>query len=108
VGTDEGQLRVAARGREAGVLGEEAVARMDGGRAGAPRHIDDAIDVQVALRGLAWAEVEGLVSLADVTRLPVAVREHGDGRDAHFTARTNDPDGDLAAVGNQDFHGNCP
>ena len=61
------------------------------------------VGVEVALgRGLA-AEGVGLVGQADVERVAVELGVHGDGRDAELPAGPDDPDGDLAPVGDQDL-----
>ena len=81
-GADERQPGIAARARERRVLGEEAVARMHGVGARAARRVDDRVDAKVALRGLARADVHGLIGVAHVPRVAVAVRVHRDRRDA--------------------------
>ena len=87
---------------EVGVLGEEAVAGVDGVGAAARDRVEDGLGVEVALgRGLA-AEGVGLVGEADVQGVAVEVGVHGDGGDAELAARADDPDGDLAPVGDQD------
>ena len=101
---DEGQPGVAARAREARILGQESVARMDRVGAGASRDVEDRVNVEIAAGGLVRPEVEGLVRLADMARGAVAVGIDGDRRQPHLAACTNDPDGDLAAVGDEDFH----
>jgi len=45
-----------------------------------------------------------LIGFLDVARGAVAVRVDGDSREPHLAARAHDTDGNLAAVGDQDFH----
>ena len=59
------------------------------------------VDAKIALRRLTRADVDGLVGFAHVPRAAIAVRIHGDRPQPHFAARPDDPDGDLAAVGNE-------
>ena len=88
---------------EVGVLGEEAVAGVHGVGAAALDDVEDGLGVEVALgRGLA-AERVGLVGEADVQGVAVEVGVHGDGGDAELPAGADDPDGDLAPVGDQDL-----
>ena len=76
---------------------------MDGVGAGLLDHVEDGLGVEVALgRGLT-AEGVGLVGEADVKGITVELGVDGDGGDAHFTAGANDPDGNLATVGDQHF-----
>ena len=96
-----------ARPRERRVLREEPVAGVDRVGAGPARGVDDGVDAQVALRGRARADVDRLVGFAHVPRVAIAVGVDGDRRQAHLAARADDPDGDLAAVGDQDFHRSC-
>ena len=103
-GADEGQLRVPAGASEGRILREEAIAGMDGIRTGAPRRIEQGLDPQVTLRRLTRTDVKCLIGLADVTRIPIAVRVDRDRRQAQFAARPDDPDSNLAAVGDQNFH----
>ena len=77
---------------------------MDRVGAGAARDVEDRVDVEIAAGGLVRPEVEGLMRLAHVARGAIAVGIDGDGRQPHLAARANDPDGDLAAVGDEDFH----
>jgi hypothetical protein len=56
---------------EVGVLGQEAVAGVDGVDAGLRRHLEDLVDVEVALGGGGRAEQVGLVGEADVRRVAV-------------------------------------
>jgi hypothetical protein len=71
-----------------------------------PRALDDAEDllgVEVGLTGGLPVEGVGLVGEADVEGFAIEVGVHGHGRHAQLTAGTDDPDGDLAAVGDQDL-----
>ncbi|MNM30557.1 hypothetical protein D3C81_411190 [compost metagenome] len=106
--TDEGDPRRDAGVSEIGVLGEEAVAGMDGLRAGAACSIEDGITAQVALARGGGADVDGLVGQAHMACIAVRIGIHRHGGDAEATAGGDDAAGDLAAVGDQDFaeHGN--
>ncbi len=86
---------------EGAVLGEEAVAGVDGAGAAAPRGLDHGLDLEVALAGRGRAEADGLVGLADVAGVGVGVGVDGDGAQAHGTRRAHHAAGNLAAVGDQ-------
>ena len=63
---------VRARLRERGVLGQEAVARVDRLGAGRRGRREDRVDPQVALGGRPRADAHGLVGRPDVRRPPSA------------------------------------
>ncbi len=88
---------------EVGVLAEEAVARMNGLRAGLLRDFDDHIATQVRLLRSRPADAVRLVGLTYVLRIGVGLRVHGHGADAELARAANDPAGDFTAVGDQDL-----
>jgi hypothetical protein len=45
----------------------------------------------------------GFLGESDMKSVAVYVRVNGDGNDSHFAAGPDDADGDLAAVGDQNF-----
>src|SRR4051812_48407683 len=98
---DEGDPLLLEAAREGGVLGEEAVAGVNGLRAGLLDHLDQLVDVQIRLRRGPGAEQEGLGGALDVLRLAVGLRVHRDGLDAQLVERPDDANGDLTAVGDQ-------
>ena len=98
---DEHDAGVVEGGREFRVLREEPVTRMYRLRAGAHRGVDDGGDVEVALPGRCRAEQHGGVGLGDVAGAGVGLAVDGHRSDAHLPQRPDDPDRDLAAVGDQ-------
>lgn len=98
---DPHQARVQDRPREVGVLGEEAVAGVDGVGAGGDRRLHDQVGAQVGVGGGRARESYGRVGHARVEGVRVRVGVHGDRSDAQFTARAEDPAGDLAPVGDE-------
>ena len=93
-----------AGARECGVLGEESVARVDGVSTGPLCGVDDPLNGEIALRSLTGADVKRLIGVENVPRRTIAVRVHRDRAQAHLATRPDNPDGDLAAVGNENFH----
>ena len=87
---------------EIGVLGEEAVARMDRIGAGALRRVEDAIDLEIALHDGRRADPHRLVGHCDMLRVRVGVGVDGDGAQAHPARGADDPAGDLAAIGDEE------
>jgi hypothetical protein len=83
------------------VLGEEAVAGVDGARAGIARGLQDGVGAQVAGARLGAADVHGLVAGGDVAGVGVGVGIHRDGADAHAAGGGGHAAGDFTAVGNQ-------
>jgi hypothetical protein len=76
---------------------------VDGLRARLAGHVEDPLDVQVALRGGRPAEQVGLAGARDVRRVAVQLGVDGDRGDAELVERADDADRDLAAVGDQDL-----
>ena len=98
-GPDEAQATLLAGARELRVLGEEAIARMDGVGAALPGHVQDLLDAQVGVDGpLAAPDQVRLVRLVAMLRDAVLLAVDADGADAELVARAEDADRDLAAV----------
>ncbi|OQC35440.1 MAG: hypothetical protein BWX64_02454 [Acidobacteria bacterium ADurb.Bin051] len=85
------------------VLGEETVAGVDRVRAGDLRRRDQRRDVEVALRRGGRADADVLVGVGDVERVAVGGRVDRHGRNPQLAAGVDDPQRDLAAVGDQDL-----
>ena len=85
------------------VLGEEAVPRVHGLRAGSQRGLDQGVDLQIALRRRRRPDQERLVGVGGVQCASIGLRVDGDGADAELAQRAGDADGDLAAVRDQDL-----
>ena len=100
---DEGDPGVLARLGERRVLGQEAVAGVHGLGAGLAAHLEDALDVEVALGRRRAAQQVGLVGARDVQRVAIELGVDRHRGDAHLAQRADDADRDLAAVGDQDL-----
>ena len=79
---------------EAGDLGEEPVARVDGVGVAPGRDVEELVGVHVRLGVRRSAERVGFVGFGDELGVAVGVRVHGDGR-------SYDAQGDLRAVGDE-------
>ena len=101
-GPDEGDAALLAGAGEVGVLGEQAVARVDGVAAGGFGGVEDGVDVEVRLRDGGGTEPGGAVGAAHVQGAGVGVGVDGVRADAEAAAGAHDADGDLAAVGDQE------
>ena len=98
---DPDQPGVHDRSSEVGVLGEEAVARVDGVGARALRGLDDRRR-RAGRTPRAWRPpARPRVGLAHERRVRVGLRVHRDRRDAELAAGAEDAPGDLAAVGDE-------
>ncbi len=87
---------------ELGVLGQEAVAGVDGlgaRRLGCRQHPGL---IQIALARRRRADQDGLVGLTDVKRVRIGLGMDRDGAQAHAAGGAEDAAGDLAAIGDQD------
>ena len=87
-GADEGEAAGFDALGEVGVLGQEAVAGVDGLGVGHLGGRDDGRHVQVALRRGGWADADGLVGQAHVLGVAVGLGIDDDGLDAHLAAGT--------------------
>ena len=98
---DPGEPGVLDGAREGRVLGEESVAGMDRLGAGALRCVDHSLLDEVALRRRSRAEQVGLVGGTHVERVAIRLRVDGDRRDPELPQRAEDPDRNLATVGDE-------
>ena len=105
---DEDEARRLHRLHEAGVLRQEAVARMDRLRPRGLRGGDHRVAAQVALGRGAPAQRDRGVGHRDVARVRVDVGMDRDRADAEAAAGVDDAAGDLAAVGDQDRAEHAP
>ena len=100
---DEGDLVLFEDLGEAGILGEEAIARMHGVGAGDLAGRDDLRDVEVAVLGRRTADAHALIGKPHMHGVGVGGRMHRDRRDAELLAGTFDAKRDLSPVGDQDL-----
>ena len=98
--SDKRDAGVGASAREAGVLAEKAVARMNRVAAGFFGDRNNLFAVEICGRARA-AQTSRLVGLARMQRTRVVVRKDGHGADAHLGGGAHDANRDLAAVGDQ-------
>ena len=101
-GADEGQARIGAGLGERRALAQEAVARMHRVAALRAGGDDQRSTIQIRRRA-GGLQRDGVVGQLRVQRTRVVLREHGHAGAAQVMQRTSDADGDLAAVGDQDF-----
>jgi hypothetical protein len=102
-GADEDEAGRLDGGREAGVLRQEAVARMDGVGAGGERRRHDRVDVEMGGHRRLAGDRDRLARHGHVPRPRldrVMDRHRGD---AHGVERADHAAGDLAAVGDEDL-----
>ncbi len=99
---DEDEVVVLAGADEGGVLGQEAVAGMDGVAAGRLGRRDERRDAEVALGRGRRADADRAVGEPDVQRVLVGGRVDGDRLDAELVQGADHAHGDLAAVGDED------
>ena len=96
--------RLPARPREPRILRQKSVARMNEIHAMLLRHRHDPLDVQIrADRTLPLAHAIRLVRLEAVHRKPVLLGVDRDRAQPEFRRRAHDADGDLGAVGDEEF-----
>jgi hypothetical protein len=100
---DEDEARLLDALAEVGVLGEEAVAGVDGLGVGDLGGRDDGRHVEVALRRGRRADANGLVGQSHVLGVGVGLGVDRDRLDAEFAAGAQDAQGDFPAVGDQDL-----
>src|SRR3546814_19051411 len=78
-------------------------ARMDGLRACLLAGGNDPVDLQIAVLGRRGADMHGLVRHADMQGFPVSIGIDGHRGNAHLPRRLDDPAGNLASVGDEEF-----
>ena len=100
--SDPDETRGLDRLGEGGALGEEAVAGMDGVRAGRTGRAEQRLDVEIRLAGGWRSDGDRLVGGEHVGRATVGLGVDGNCAQARLAAGTCDPDGDLSAVGDED------
>ena len=61
------------------------------------RGLDDALDIEIALRGATGAE-DDVLATTHVPGIPIGIADRKHGDDLQRVARTRDPDRDIAAV----------
>ena len=103
VGADEDDPGLLERDRERLALRQEAVAGMDGLGAGLAAGLHDVLDDEIGLRGGRGTNGDGFVRHLHMQGVPVGLRVDCDRLDAELARGLDDPTGDLAPVGNQDF-----
>ena len=103
VGADEDDPRLGAAPGEAGVLGQEAEAGVDGLGAGLVAGVDDLVGDQVGLGRRRRADRHRLVGHLDGQAAGVGLGIDRDRGDAHPPRGLDDADRDLAAIGDQDL-----
>ena len=100
---DERDAGLVAGAHERRVLGQEPVAGVDGLGPRLLRHLEDLLDVQVALGRRAAAQQVRLVGALDVGRVAIGLGVDGHRRDTQLLEGAHDPDGDLSTVGYEDL-----
>ena len=97
------QARIAHGARKPLALRKKSVARMNRIRAGGASSVQDTLADEVTLRRRRGTDVHRFVSLAHVRRRDVGVAVDGDAGDAELAAGTNDSQGDLATIGDEEL-----
>jgi hypothetical protein len=100
---DEGQPGRSHGVGEIGVLGEKAVAGVDGVAAARQRNFQDTVAAQVGVARGWWADEGRFIGQRHVQGAGVGVGVDGDGGDPHLLAGADNANGDLPAIGDQDF-----
>jgi hypothetical protein len=100
-GADEGQVIVGTRGDEGGALGEKTPARVHGLAAGRRRSRNQRRNAEVALGGGGRTDADRAVGQAHVQRVAVGRGVDHDRLDVALVQRPDHPDGDLAAIRDQ-------
>ncbi len=73
--------------------------------AGPPGSVEDAVDAEVGLARGRRTDRDGLIGIEHVERGAVGLGVDSDRRITELTTGPDHADGDLAAIGDEDFHG---
>ena len=101
---DKGEIGIGTAAGKLGVLAQKAVSGMDGVAASLLGRLQDSVDVQIG-SGSGLGQGVRHVRQAPVQRFGVVLRKHRHRAHAQFRGGAQDADGNLAAVGNQQFGG---
>ena len=101
--TDEADVTGLADFGEVGAFREKTVPRVDGVDIADFGGGDDAIDFKITLCAGSWADADGFVGGLDVKGVVIGFGVDGESTDAEVFAGADDAEGDLAAVGDEDF-----
>ncbi len=88
---------------KSGIFRQEAIARMHRIGTGLPDRIEDLVDDDIGLAGRRRADMNGLVGHLDMQRIAIRIGIDGDCLDAHLSGCLDDPAGNFASVGDEDF-----
>jgi len=90
-------------GGELGILGQKAIAGMDGLGVRGESRFQNRIGAQIGQSGGRGPDADGLVGHLDMQGVLVRIGIDRDGGDAHSARSLDDSAGDFAAIGDQDF-----
>ena len=100
---DEGNPGRAQRFAEGGILGQEAIARMNSLRPGLLTGLNDTVRKQIRLRCWCGSDPHRFIGHLHMHGIPVGVRIDGDRRDSHLPRRLDDATGDFPSVRDKYF-----
>src|SRR6187200_2700273 len=107
--SDEGDVVLFENLSEAGILSQEAIARMYGVGAGDLAGGDNCRNIEIAVLGRRRADAHALIGEPHMHGVGVGRRVHRNGGDAKLLASAFDAEGDLSPVGDQDLvEHRCP
>ena len=92
---------------EIGILGEEAVTGVDGDRVGDLGRADNGRHVQIAVQRGGRTDTDRFVGQQHMLEVAVRFGVHRDRLDAQLATGAQDPERDLAPVGDQDLLDHC-
>src|SRR5262249_8523675 len=104
---DERYLRDLAHLGEVGVLAQKSIAWMNGVDIGNLGGADDRRDVEITARALRRTDTDSLVGKTRVQAVAVGFGIYRDGANPEFLASAYHPQGDLAAIGDEDLPKRC-
>ena len=102
-GADETDVATLANLGEMRVLRKKTVAGMNRVHVRDFRRADDAVNAQITFRRRRFADANGFVGQLHVHGIGIRLRINGHGADVQFLAGADDPNGDFAAIGDQNF-----
>ncbi|MNE29259.1 hypothetical protein D3C80_1227340 [compost metagenome] len=107
---DEGDTGFFECGGESGIFRQKAITRMHGIRTGPGDRIEYLVDDDIGLVGRCGTDMHRLVGHRHMQGIRIGVRIDGDGCDAHLLRCSDNPAGDFATIGDEDFleHGCGP
>ena len=101
--SDKGNIGRLKRGRKTGLFRQKSIAWMHRLCAGFVAGCDNLVGLKIAVLCGHAAKGDGFIGKLHMFGCPISIGIDSNSGNAHFACRMDDPAGDFATIGNQDF-----